>query len=304
MTRTPALRADGGARVRFTMSDGLTIVGEAYGPADGPGVLLAHGGGQTRYAWANVARRLGAAGWRAVAIDLRGHGESDWSTTQDYSHARYGLDLVEVARAMGGRPVLVGASLGGNSGLLAAGTTGKGEFGGLVLVDVTPKLDPEGVGKVLGFLDRHIDAGFGSFEEAAAAISDYLPGRRGRSNNIASLERYLRKRQDGRYGWHWDPAFVRGARNSRLDAEGVERLSVATRAIDVPMMLVRGSESELVNEEAVAHFLELAPHAEFRDVLGASHMIVGDRNDVFAETLSDFLERVAAGTARWRSETG
>jgi pimeloyl-ACP methyl ester carboxylesterase len=284
----------------FTMSDGLSIVGEVYGPDDGAPVLLAHGGGQTRYAWTNVARRLGDRGWKSVAIDLRGHGESDWSKIGDYSHERYALDLVEVAGQIGGQPVLVGASLGGNSGMLAAGTTGKDAFRALVMVDVTPKLDPQGMKKIIGFLDRHIDEGFGSFEEASQAISDYLPGRRGRQNNIASLGRYLRQRDDGRYGWHWDPEFVRGVRNTRLNPDRVARISDAVLATSIPMMLIRGSDSELVNTEAVEHFLELAPHAEFRDVLGASHMIVGDRNDIFAEALTGFLERVEDGTARTR----
>jgi pimeloyl-ACP methyl ester carboxylesterase len=288
---------------RFSMSDGLSIAAEVYGPDDGSPVLLAHGGGQTRYAWTNVARRLGALGWKAVAIDLRGHGESDWSKVGDYSHERYALDLVEVVRHIGGRPVLVGASLGGNSGMLAAGTIGRDAFRALVLVDVTPKLDPEGMGKVLGFLDQHIDAGFCSFEEAAQAISDYLPGRRGRQNNIASLGRYLRRREDGRYGWHWDPAFVRGVKNTRLSPDRIARISDAVRATSIPMMLIRGSDSELVNRDAVEHFLELAPHAEFRDVLGASHMIVGDRNDIFAGALTEFLDTVEDGTARTRAET-
>jgi pimeloyl-ACP methyl ester carboxylesterase len=286
--------------IEFIMSDGVRLVGEAYGAPGAPAILFAHGGGQTRYAWTSVARRLGAAGWRTLALDLRGHGDSDWAPDGNYRHERYGQDLVDVARTMGNSPVVVGASLGGNSAMLAAGTFGRESFRALVLVDVTPRLDKEGVDRILAFMDRYIDAGFGSLEEAAEAITGYLPGRRGRQSNVASLERYLRRREDGRYRWHWDPLFVRGDTDSRLSPAQVETIAQAVRHIDIPILLVRGSNSELVGEEAVADFFEMAPHAEFHDVAGAGHMIVGDRNDVFAETLAGFLEKLERGEGRRR----
>jgi pimeloyl-ACP methyl ester carboxylesterase len=286
--------------ITFTMSDGVKLVGEIYGDASHQTILFAHGGGQTRYAWANVASRLGAAGWRALAIDLRGHGDSEWSPDGNYAHERYALDIVELAAAMETKPVVVGASLGGNSAMLAAGTIGKDAFRALVLVDVTPRLAPEGVDRILAFMDRHIDSGFGSYEEAAEAISGYLPGREGRKSNVTSLARYLRKRADGRYRWHWDPLFVRGDRDTRLSPAHVEKIAAALGETDIPVLLVRGSKSELVNDEAVADFKQLAPHGEFEDVIGAGHMIVGDRNDVFAQTLDRFLQKLERGEAKTR----
>lgn len=280
---------DGATAVEWTMDDGVRIVGEAFGDPDAPSILLAHGGGQTRYAWSRVAKRLGKAGWYAVAIDLRGHGESDWDPAGDYTTERYGRDTAAIAQSFATPPVLVGASLGGNSGMFAVGKFAPEAFRGLVLVDITPKIDAKGVEKVQGFLGEHIDEGFASYEEAAEAIAGYLPERKGRRSNIDSLARYLRKRPDGRYRWHWDPAFIEGRASSRLSPATVEKLEQALAAVRVPILLVRGSNSELVNDESVAHFMEVAPHAQFVDVTGAGHMIVGDRNDVFAETLDDFL---------------
>ncbi|GKY89613.1 alpha/beta fold hydrolase [Sinisalibacter aestuarii] len=283
---------EGATLMRYAMEDGVELVGEAFGDPSAPGVLLAHGGGQTRYAWSRVARRLGEAGWHAVALDLRGHGESGWDPAKDYSLERYGVDLVAVGKTFAIPPVLVGASLGGNAGLLAMGRIGPGVFRALVLVDITPKIDVKGADKVLGFMGQHLEDGFETYEEAAEAIAAYLPERKGRKSNIASLARYLRTRPDGRYTWHWDPAFIEGRRSSRLNEQTLEDLNTALAAIDVPILLVRGSQSELVNDESVAHFLEIAPHAEFQDVTGAGHMIVGDRNDVFSETLDTFLSRL------------
>ncbi|MBV7407360.1 alpha/beta fold hydrolase [Maritimibacter sp. DP1N21-5] len=281
---------DGATAMDWTMDDGVRIVGEAFGDPSAPSVLLIHGGGQTRYAWSRVAKRLGRAGYYAVAIDLRGHGESDWDEAQDYRTERFGQDTATIARSFAVPPVLVGASLGGNSGMFAVGRFAPEAFRGLVLVDITPQIDAKGSEKVTGFLGERMDEGFASFEEAAAAIAAYLPERRGRASNIDSLARYLRQRPDGRYRWHWDPAFIEGRASSRLRPETVAELNEALAAIRVPVLLVRGSNSELVNDESVAAFLRVKPEARFVDVTGAGHMIVGDRNDVFAETLDGFLK--------------
>ena len=281
---------DGATAVEFVMDDGVRIVGEAFGDPSAPSVLLAHGGGQTRYAWSRVAKRLGRAGYYAVAIDLRGHGESDWDEARNYGTERFGQDTAAIAQSFAVPPVLVGASLGGNSGMLAAGRYAPEAFRGLVLVDITPQIDVKGAEKITGFLGDRMDEGFGSFEEAAQAISAYLPERKGRKSNIDSLARYLRKRPDGRYRWHWDPAFIEGRRSARVTPEMMTLLNDALAGVRVPVLLVRGSNSELVNDDSVAAFLKVKPEASFVDVTGAGHMIVGDRNDVFAETLETFLK--------------
>lgn len=278
----------GATRVTYTMDDGVTLVGEAFGAADAPPVILAHGGGQTRYAWSRVAQRLGDAGWQAVALDLRGHGESDWDAAGDYTIPRFGYDLDHVARQFDTKPVIVGASLGGNAGLLVAGQGADAPCRGLVLVDITPKIDEKGVDKIIGFMGRHMEEGFASYDEAAEAIAGYT-NRKGRKSNRDSLRRYLREGEDGRLRWHWDPKFIVGRKSSRMAPESLGQLEGALAATTVPILLVRGSNSDLVNDESVAEFLKIAPQAQFRDVTGAGHMIVGDRNDVFAETLDDFL---------------
>ena len=99
--------------------DSVNLVADAYGAAGRPGILLAHGGGQTRHAWGKTAAALSERGWRAVALDLRGHGESGWSADGDYQMELFAADLASVARQMGNRPALIGASLGGLAGLLA-----------------------------------------------------------------------------------------------------------------------------------------------------------------------------------------
>jgi pimeloyl-ACP methyl ester carboxylesterase len=273
----------------FTVSDGITLRGESLGDAAAPVVLLVHGGGQTRYAWGNTALQLAREGWRAISVDLRGHGDSDWPADGDYRLSHFGSDLRQIAAQLPSRPVVVGASLGGLSALVAEGEADIPVLAGVVLVDITPRLSGEGVGRILTFMRENVDDGFSSLEDAAAAVARYQP-HRPKPKSSDGLARNLRQGADGRWRWHWDPRFVSGENRPHNDS-GVERLSACAQRLAVPTLLVRGRVSDLVTPEAAREFLDLVPHAEFVDVGGAGHMIAGDRNDAFNEAIIDFLRR-------------
>lgn len=283
----------------FTGSSGNRLVGDVHQPRGefhGNPVLLLHGGGQTRHAWGGAARRIADAGHMAFTVDQRGHGDSAWLDDQSYAFDDYANDAVMVCRAIAaqtGKPaVLVGASLGGISGLMAEHIAGPGLLAGLVLVDITPHMDADGVSRIQGFMAERMREGFATLEEAAAAIAAYLPNR-ARPRSLDGLAKNLRKGDDGRYRWHWDPAFIDGPRNINHGAETVQqRLVEAARGLEIPVLLVRGQQSELVTEEAVEAFREMVPHADFIDVSGAGHMVAGDRNDAFNDAVSGFLDKL------------
>ncbi len=284
-------------RIEFTGAEGNRLVADLW---DGRGhpVLLLHGGGQTRRAWDATARRIADAGMRAITVDMRGHGESDWVESKHYSFQEYADDAVELIRQTAQRfhaaPSAVGASLGGLSLLVAE--TGSGPLlDSLVLVDVTPRLDPQGVDKVQGFMGERMKEGFATLEEAADAIAAYNPHRK-RPTSLDGLRKNLRLGDDGRYRWHWDPAFINGERGINYRGrESMEEVLAALPNLHVPVLLVRGAQSELVHEEYAREFVELVPSASYVDVGGAGHMIAGDRNDIFANAILEFLsDREAA----------
>lgn len=266
---------------------GLQMTADVGGDPGAPAVVLLHGGGQTRYAWGATARALSKAGFYVVSLDLRGHGDSDWDENGDYSLDLQVEDLRSVLRQIPSKPAIVGASLGGFIALLTVGETPSDVARQLVLVDVTPMVDPEGEARVLDFMTGY-SQGFASIDEAANAVAAYLP-HRPRPASTAGLQRNLRLRADGRYYWHWDPRlFERLHASPQLQ---LKRYEAAARNVRVPTLLVRGQRSELVTPDNVRHFLTLIPSAQYVDVAGAGHMVAGDRNDAFSAAVLSFLQR-------------
>lgn len=267
----------------------VVVRGTATGPEDGPPVVLLHGGGQTRHAWSAVAERLASTGCRAIAMDLRGHGDSDWAPDGDYHIDAFARDLMAVVGELGRAPIVVGASLGGMVALVAEGESQIGLSSGLVLVDIAPRMEPAGVDRIVGFMTAH-PTGFGSLDEAADAIAAYRPDRP-RPDDLRGLAKNLRLGSDGRWHWHWDPGFLASGRGPGSRA-APDRLDVAARQIRVPTLLVRGARSDLLSEEGAQHFLGLVPHSQYIDVAGAGHMVVGDRNDAFSGVIQRFVAEV------------
>lgn len=263
--------------------DGIRLIGDAWGNSHATPVLLLHGGGQTRHAWGGTARALAERGWYAVALDLRGHGESDWAPNGDYMIDSFVGDIRGVLAHFRRPPVLVGASLGGVMSLVLEGEAPQSVSSALVLVDITPRVEQQGVDRIRAFMTGKPE-GFVNLEEAADAVASYIP-HRPRPKDLSGLEKNLRKGPDGRYRWHWDPQLMNPARMRR----DPERLFAAARALRVPTLLVRGKLSDIVSEETAAEFMAAVPHAQFADVSEAGHMVAGDRNDIFSQAVIGFL---------------
>lgn len=275
--------------VEIEGSSGNRLVADVGGPEDGPPVILAHGGGQTRHAWKRTADDLMAEGFRVVAYDQRGHGDSDWSPDGDYGLSAFSCDMLRVIDWIGGRPVLVGASLGGQSALLAEGESDRHVAMALILVDVTPRISRTGTERIRAFMEAYPD-GFASLDQAADAVAAYAT-HRPRPKDSSGLAKNLRQ-ENGRWRWHWDPRFVE-AIEEKLSDETRDRQFDAARAIRVPTLLVRGGVSDVVTTEGASEFLDVVPGAEFVDVPRAGHMVAGDQNDAFSTAVLQFIQRVA-----------
>lgn len=264
----------------------IRIAGDAWGNPDGPLVLLQHGGGQTRHAWKGTGELLGVAGYYAVAFDARGHGDSEWASDGSYGQDVMVRDLECVIAALGGRrPVLVGASMGGGTSLVAVGE-GHVDASALIMVDIAPRIETEGLDKIQAFMSQKPE-GFSSLEEVAEAIGNYQP-QRVRPKNLDGLVKNVRLGADGKYRWHWDPRFRAGTRDLQRRQQ---RLEACARHLALPTLLVRGGLSDVLSEAGAQHFLDLCPHSEYVNVTNAGHMVAGDRNDIFGTSVIAFLGR-------------
>jgi len=273
---------------------GIALAADVEGDPGAPPAVLLHGGGQTRHAWGTTLTAVAEHGWYGHSVDLRGHGDSQWAPDGDYSIDGFARDVLSIAASFDRLPALVGASLGGLSSLVAIGESDHPVARALVLVDVAPRIERDGVTRIGQFMTANLD-GFDSLEQVADAIAAYNPHRR-RPKDLSGLKKNLRLRADGRWVWHWDPRFVSGRFGSpdetRSSITDPVRLRRAAEALTPPVLLVRGRMSDLLSEEGARELLELVPHARLADVAGAGHMVAGDRNDLFNDAVLAFLDEV------------
>ena len=242
-----------------------------------------------------MGQRLGKAGYHAIAFDARGHGDSDWAADGRYDQDAMVEDLQRILSRFDERPpVLVGASMGGGTSLVAVGE-GHIHATALVLVDIAPRVEPAGVEKIRAFMSRKPE-GFDSLEEVADAISRYQP-HRARPSTMDGLAKNVRIDAHGKYRWHWDPRF-RSRAGFDLE-QRQQRLEACARRIAIPTLLVRGGLSDVLSNDGARAFLELCPHCQLhRRQECCSHMIAGDRNDVFGNAVIDFLGRAVPALSR------
>ena len=273
---------------------GILAVEHFVGRDSLPYLVYAHGFGQTRMAWSRTARQLAKLGFSGTSFDARGHGESRWNAPDnEYQIDQFVDDLTHLAQQHNAPPVLIGASMGGLLGMYAQGHRDPPPFSALVLVDITPRWEAVGVSRILEFMTA-FPQGFDTLEHAAQAIAAYLPHRQQRKSP-AELKKLLVLRADGRWHWHWDPRLIDAI--GRRGEEHQHLLLEAAQKIDVPTLLISGGRSELVKDAHVDEFLTLVPHAQHVRLKDATHMVVGDDNDAFTRTISDFMVTLPSGSA-------
>lgn len=265
----------------------IRLAADMQGKEGRPVVLFLHGAGQTGRSWSATARACADVGYRSVSVDTRGHGESDWAPDGDYLQETLAQDVAALVEAMPGSPVIVGASMSGMASMIAVGRGIAPTVRALVLVDIAPTFRPGGADRITGFMQANPN-GFATVEEAADTLSRYNPNRP-RPSDLSGLRRTLRE-IDGRYFWHWDPRLFGSAGiQVPLAAPGIEELA---RRIAIPTLLIRGANSDLIQEADIAAMQALVPHSRFVDIAGAGHMVVGDHNDAFSAAVFAFLREV------------
>jgi len=271
----PAVR-----RESVALPDGRRISALVWGD-EAADVVLVHGGAQNAHTWDTVALALGRP---LVAVDLPGHGHSDWRDDHDYSPASNADDVAFALRELAPSPrLVVGMSLGGLTAIRV--TARYPELAPrLVVVDVTPGTDHAKAEPIIAFVSG--PERFASFDEILQRTIQYNPTR-----SEASLRRGVlhnaKENDDGSWTWRYDP--MRGWKQG-ADLSFTPLWDDVAR-ITAPLLLVRGGLSGVVSDEDVAELRRRNPGAEVAVVDGAGHSIQGDRPVELAAVLDEFLQR-------------
>lgn len=258
-----------------------------WGIAGLPPVVFLHGGGLNAHTWDLVCAALRTER-HCVALDQRGHGESEWSPEMDYSTERHAADLDAFVKALElERFVLVGMSLGGVNALAWAGKHSR-RLAGLVVVDVGPEIRTEGVRKIAAFTSEATPLeSVDHFIDRALAFNP----RRNRDLLRRSLLHNLRRMPDGRWMWKYDQRH-----RGKIDPDAHERrrqlLWSAVDTVECPTLVVRGAESDVFHDEDAERLARRLRRGRWVRIEGAGHTVQGDNPADLLVALRQFLGEV------------
>ena len=270
---------------RFVTVRGIRFHVVECGAPSAPAVVFLHGITAHARTWDEEACALGGR-FHVLAIDQRGHGDSDPAPDGDYGNPALVDDFAALVDALGlGRFSLVGLSLGGRVAIGYAGAHPE-RVDRLVVVDIGPDIAPAGLARI-GKLLAASPERFEQLEDAIGWMRAASP--------LYAVDRLRHRAQhgvrplpDGGLTWKYDRAIRDDAREGRLRAAA--DLWPLWKAIDVPTLLVRGAESDILTDEIAQQMIEAQPRARLAVVPGAGHTVPGDQPEVFLRLLDEFLK--------------
>jgi pimeloyl-ACP methyl ester carboxylesterase len=252
-----------------------------------PAVVLLHGGAQNAHTWDTVVLALDRP---VVALDLPGHGRSDWRADHDYAPPVLAEAVAVATRELApDAQGVVGMSLGGLTAICLAAAHAE-LVRRLVVIDVTPGTDHAKAEPIIAFVSG--PERFASFEEILQRTIQYNPTRSESSLRRGVLHN-AKEEPDGSWVWRYDRF-----RPWRVDGEGAapprgpdfRALWDAVDAVKAPILLVRGGASGVVGDEDVTELLRRQPACRVVVVEGAGHSVQGDRPLELATLLAGFLD--------------
>jgi pimeloyl-ACP methyl ester carboxylesterase len=273
-------------------ADGLRLHGIEWSDAGVPFLLL-HGFGNDAHIWDDFAPVL-APYYRTLALDLRGHGDSDRDPEARYDYADHVRDLEALTRELAiERLVVLGHSLGGRVAMLFAGRHPE-RVAGLVVVDSGPELDPRGVVRIQVDMEKTGDASFSSVADYEAALARAYPA--AAPSALARMARHgLRRREDGRFERKTDPAFHRRWAEADPNAAAAREQALSAAIWDslkrtsCPSLVVRGAASDVLSADVADRMVEEAlPNARLAVVARAGHSVMTDNPEGFSEAVEGF----------------
>ena len=264
---------------------------QEWGSPSSPTVLMVHGFGVSGHMFDEFAERMQDR-YHLIALDQRGHGDSEWSADGDYSREAFVADIEGFAGALSlDRFVLMGHSMGG---LNAVSYTVKNpeRVRALILVDVGPEAAKEGVDNIVRFTRGPDELEFEEFVEMAHRFNP----RRTLDNIRERMRHRLKQTEGGKWTWKFDKRFRDARDGLRVGSElSNDETWQLFRGIRVPTLLVRGAESDVLTPEVAERVVAEMPRARLSVVARAGHSVPGDNPDDFTAMVREFLADVDGG---------
>ena len=280
---------------RFLKADRLRLHYLDWGTAGKPPIVFLHGGGQNAHTW-DFTSLTYRPDYHVIAIDLPGHGDSEWSETGAYGPADNVREVAALIDALGlPRFLLVGMSLGGMTSIAYAGGHAD-RLAGLVIVDVGPELHSEGTNAIRDFMATPETPQFDSVEQVVAQAKAFNPLRPEVSLRYSILNN-LRQLPSGKWVWKYDTRF-RGRPPedaARAEERGQERTLQMwddVRRITCPTLVVQGELSKVFHAEDAAKLATTLTHGEWVQVPNAGHTVQGDNPPAFIAEVGTFLRKI------------
>lgn len=255
-----------------------------WGAADAPPIVLLHGGHQSAHSWDLVSLHL-AQHFHVLALDQRGHGDSEWARDVAYTNHEMSQDAEAFITALGlRRPVLMGHSMGGRNAMLLTRRS-PSLLGKLAIVDVGPEVSDRGRAVIAGFVRDNEE--FEDLDHFVRNVQQYDPYR-SREHIERTVKYNMLQRADGKFVSKCDAnprrlGVVRGSgpqENITLEE---------ARAFDLPVLLVRGEESRILTADAAERFRDALPRGELVTVPKCGHNVHGQNTLGFIAAIEGFL---------------
>ncbi len=288
---------DSGPTSRIFYSQRLRLHYVDWGNAGAPPLVLVHGGRDHCRNWDWVARRL-RKDWHVIAPDLRGHGDSEWSKSANYSMAGYVYDLAQLIHQLKLAPVtIVGHSLGGAITIRYAGIYPE-HVKRLVAIEGlgrSPKSQAETAGKSMAekmreWIDSQRTAA-GRLPRRYKSVEDAFARMQEQNKHLSAeqarhlTEHGVSQNEDGTFTWKFDN-FVRVWLPYDMPQADIEAL---WRHVACPSLLIYGKESwasDPRTDGRIEHFKD----AHVVSLAGAGHWVHHDRLDTFMALVEPFLK--------------
>lgn len=276
---------------RDAVVGGLKLHYQEWGNPAAPTILMLHGFGVSGHMFDEFAERMQDR-YHLIALDQRGHGDSDWSQEGDYSRDAFVADLDGFGEALGLEQFfLVGHSMGGLNSV-AYTVQHPGRVRALVLVDVGPESAKEGVDNIVRFTRGPDELDFEEFVEMAHRFNP----RRSIENIRERMRHRLKPTGEGKWTWKFDRRFRQPDSGLTIGSPlSNDEMWQIYRSVPVPVLLVRGAESDVLSQEVAERAAREMRSARLVVVPGAGHSVPGDNPDGFTAAVVEFIDDLLVG---------